>query len=89
MLESALLLAFSGLMALLCLATAAWVAATAQGLTTDDLLLIGVSLTLAAFFGFNVAWSVRTGEFREVMNDLRERRSKSGPAETPPGEPKT
>lgn len=77
MLQTVLLLAFCLFMGLLSLAACVWVVASGQLLTIDGLLLISVSLTLGAFFMFNLGWSVHTGEFREALNYLRKRSTKS------------
>lgn len=71
MLQSVLLLAFCLFMGLLSLAVCIWVALTGQLFTLDGLLLVAISLTIGGFFMGNFAWSVYSGELREVLNDLR------------------
>lgn len=71
MLQSVLLLAFCLFMGLLSLTVCIWVALTGQLFNLDGLLLVAISLTVGGFFMGNFAWSVYSGELREVLNDLR------------------
>ena len=77
MLQSVLLLAFCLFMGLVSLAVCIWVALTGQLFTLDGLLLVAISLTIGGFFMGNVAWSVYTGEAREILNNLRSQSKKT------------
>lgn len=81
MLQSVLLLAFCLFMGLVSLATCVWVALTGQLFTLDGLLLVAISLSIGGLFLGNLAWSVYTGEVREILNSLR---SPSKKADTQP-----
>lgn len=71
MLQSVLLLAFCLFMGLVSLAACIWVALTGQLFTLDGLLLVAISLSIGGLFMGNFAWSVYTGEVREILNNLR------------------
>ena len=71
MLQSVLLLAFCLFIGLVSLAVCIWVVVSGQFLTMDGLLLVAIALTIGGFFMGNFAWSVHTGEVREVLNHLR------------------
>ena len=86
MLDAALMLAFCLLMGLLSLAVCGWAVVSGQILTLDGLLLILISLTVGGIFMASFAWSVRTGELREVINGLRK---KSDPNDSSSGPPST
>ncbi len=77
MLQSVLLLAFCLFMGLASLAACVWVALTGQLFTLDGLLLVAISLTIGGFFMGNFAWSVYTGEVRDILNSLRSRSKKT------------
>src|SRR3989304_6106102 len=79
MLQSILVYTFCLLVGVVALAVCAWVAATGQLFTMDGLLLIAISLTLAAFFVGNGIWAVHSGEVSELLRRLR---SRSGKTET-------
>jgi len=70
-LQSVLLLAFCLFMGLLSLAVCIWVALTGQLFTLDGLLLVAISLSVGGLFMGNLAWSVYTGEAKEILNNLR------------------
>jgi ascorbate-specific PTS system EIIC-type component UlaA len=71
MLQAAILLAVCLLIGLIALAICAWVAISGRLFTMDGLLMVAISLTSAAFFVGNFAWSLHTGEVREILNQLR------------------
>ena len=71
MLQSVLLLAFCLFMGLLSVATCVWVALTGQLFTLDGLLLVAISLSIGGLFMGNLAWSIFTGEAKEILNNLR------------------
>ena len=73
MLEAALLLLFCFLVGLLFLAVSVWVVLSGQLFSLDGLLMASVSLLLGGLFMANFAWSVRTGEVREVLKYIRSR----------------
>ncbi len=78
MLETVLLLLFCVLMGLGALAVVAWTTLTGRLLSLDGLALSLISLTLGAFFMFNIAWPMRTNELQGVLNYLREKLFKRG-----------
>jgi hypothetical protein len=82
MLQAILIHAFCLLMGLGALAVCAWVVATGQLLTLDGLLMVALSLTIAAFFVGNTAWAVHTGEIRELLRQLRAKPEGSSPSST-------
>ena len=71
MLQSVMLLAFCLFMGLVSLAVCIWVVLTGQLFALDGLLLVAISLSIGGLFMGNLAWSVYTGEVREVLNHLR------------------
>ncbi len=71
MVQAAVLLAACLLIGLTSLAICAWVVISGQLFTIDGLLIAALSLTAAAFFLGDFAWSVHTGEVREILNALR------------------
>ena len=77
MLQSVLLLAFCLFMGLVSLAACIWVALTGQLFTLDGLLLVAISLSIGGLFMGNFAWSVYTGEVREILNSLRNHSKKT------------
>ena len=84
MLDAALLLAFCLLMGLLSLGIVIWVAIFRQLFSLDNLLLVLISLTVGGIFMANFAWSVYTGEVREVLDYLLKRSTKSDASGAPP-----
>ncbi len=77
MLQAILVLAISFLIGLICIAVCVWAALTGRLFTLDGLLLVLISLSVGGLFMLNVAWSVRSGEFREVLKYI-----KKGPPKT-------
>jgi hypothetical protein len=73
MLQSALVLCFCLLVGLVSLAVCVWVAISGRLFTMDGLLTVAISLLVGGLFMANVAWSVYTGELREILNKLRKR----------------
>ena len=71
MLQAAVLLAVCLLIGLISLAISAWVTISGQLFTMDGLLLVATSLAGGALFLGNLAWSIHTGEVREILNRLR------------------
>jgi hypothetical protein len=71
MLQAAILLAVCLLIGLIAIAICAWVAISGRLFTMGGLLIVAISLTVAAFFVGNLAWSLHTGEVREILNQLR------------------
>ena len=71
MLEELVLLAFCFLAALTGLAVAAWEAISGRVFSIDGLSVTLISLTLAAVFGGNLAWSFYTGEAHQTLRHLR------------------
>jgi len=71
LLEGLVLLALCFLVAVMGLAVVAWEAISGRILSIDGLWLSLISLTLAAVFGGNLAWSFYTGEAQQVLRDLR------------------
>lgn len=77
MLQSVLLLAFCLFMGLVSLAACFWVALTGQLFTLDGLLLVAISLSIGGLFMGNLAWSIFTGEAKEILNNLRSQSKKT------------
>lgn len=77
MLQSVSILAFCLFMGLVSLAVCVWVALTGQLFTLDGLLMVATSLTVGSLFMGNFAWSVYTGEAREILNSLRSQPKKT------------
>jgi hypothetical protein len=71
MFEDLLLSAFCFLVAVIGLAIAVWEVTSGRILSIDGLWLTLISLTLAAAFGSNLAWSFYTGEAQQMVRDLR------------------
>jgi cation transport ATPase len=78
MLQAAILLAVCLLIGFIALAICAWVAVSGRLFTMDGLLMVAISLTAAAFFVGNFAWSLHTGEVREILSQLRSGKEESG-----------
>lgn len=71
MLETVILLSFCLLVGLASLGVVVWLAVSGALFTLDGLAFALISLTLGAFFMFNVAWSFKTGELRALLGALR------------------
>lgn len=71
MLETVILLSFCLLVGLASLGVVVWLAVSGGLFTLDGLAFALISLTLGAFFMFNVAWSFKTGELRALLGALR------------------
>jgi len=79
-----ILLAFCCLVSLMSFAIFIWVIATRELFTLDNLSLVLIDLTLGAMFMANVAWSVHTGEVRQILDFYRKKaRRNEAPRETP------
>jgi hypothetical protein len=76
MLETIILLAFCGLMGLASLAVFLWLLVSKAIFTMDGLAFALISLTIGGFFMFNVAWSLRTGELRALLNQMGKKKAK-------------
>lgn len=75
MLQSLVIWSFCLLIGLAALAACGWVAVSGQLLTMDGLLLVAISLTLGGAFVGNFLWSMWRGEVREVLSQLRHKRT--------------
>jgi len=53
------------------LAVAVWIVASGSIVYLDGIALAIIVLTIGGFFLFNVLWSYRTGELRQVLQDWR------------------
>ncbi len=84
MLDSLLLLSFCVLMGLLSLAVCVWVAVSGSLLTLDGILMVLISLTLGGIFLGNFAWSIRSGEVRQLLNNLLKKPDSSDTSSKPP-----
>ena len=71
MVESVIELVLCLLVGLACLAVVVWDVASGRIAYLDGITLAILSLTLGGFFMFNVAWSWRTSELRELLDGLR------------------
>ena len=67
MLETLLLLLFSFLLGLACLAVTGWLVASHQFASLDGIFLTCVCLVMALVFFLNCGWSLRSQEFREWL----------------------
>lgn len=81
MLETIILLSFCLLVGLASVAVVIWLAASGGLFSIDGLAFALISLTLGAFFIFNVAWSFKRGELRALLGHLSEHHSKAKPKE--------
>jgi len=72
MLEEVVLLAFCFLVTLFGLAVAAMELISGSVFSMDGLWLTLISLTLAAVFGGNLAWSFYTGEAQQMLRRFRQ-----------------
>ncbi len=70
--EGLIELAISAAIALVFLAVAVWEVATGRIAYMDGIALTLISLTIAAFFGFNIFWSVRKGELQSLLKAARQ-----------------
>ena len=61
------LLVFCAVIAVAGLVVPVWQLATGRFLSIDGLWLAGISLTLAAVFGGNLAWAIHTGEVNVIL----------------------
>lgn len=68
MLETIILLALCCLVGLASFVIALWQLWPLQAITMDKIAFALISLTIGAFFMFNVAWSFRTGELRALLS---------------------
>jgi hypothetical protein len=71
MFETIILLAFCLFVGLISLAVVVWLAVTRALLTLDGLVFALICLTLGGFMMFNVAYSLRTGELRALLGQLK------------------
>ena len=71
MLEEVVLLAFNFLVMVIGLAVVALEAITGRVFSIDGLWLSLISLTLAAVFGGNLAWSFYTGDAQQMLRHFR------------------
>ena len=69
MFEDIFLLVFCFILAMGGLATVVWGLVSGRFFSIDGLWLALISLTLAAVFGGNIAWSVYTGELRRILHE--------------------
>ncbi|MCI0621917.1 MAG: hypothetical protein L0387_09640 [Acidobacteria bacterium] len=67
MLETVLLLVFSFLLGMGCLIVAGWLVISHQFATLDGIFLTLVCLVLALVFFLNCGWTLRSEEFRQLM----------------------
>jgi ascorbate-specific PTS system EIIC-type component UlaA len=88
MLQAAILLGACLFIGLIALAVCAWVAVSGRLFTMDGLLMVAISLAAATFFVGNFAWSLHTGEVREILSQLRGATKESGTASDSAGEGK-
>ena len=71
MLEGLVLLVLCVLAAVLGLPVVAWEAISGRIFSIDGLWLSLISLSLAAVFGGNLAWSLYTGEAQQMLRHFR------------------
>ena len=71
MFEELVLSVFCLLVTVIGLAVAVWEAISGRVFSMDGLWLSLISLTLAAVFGGNLAWSFYTGEAQQMLRDFR------------------
>jgi len=81
MFEDIFLVVFCLILAVGGLATVVWGLATGRFFTIDGLWLALISLTLAAVFGGNIAWSIYTGELQRILGEHRKGPSPSDAAD--------
>lgn len=77
MLDAAILLAFCLLAGVLCLGLCGWVVISGRAFSLDGILLVLLALLIGGIFLANVAWSMYTGEFQQILGELR-RKGQSG-----------
>jgi len=86
MFESILLLAFCLLVGLIAVAVCGYLAVSHLLFTLDGLLLAVISLTIGGIFVLNVAWSVYTGELKQLLAQRHKKPASSEPSGKPAGE---
>ena len=67
MIEDIVLVVFCFVLAVGGLATVVWGLVSGRFFTIDGIWLALISLTLAAVFGGNIAWSIYTGELQRIL----------------------
>ena len=72
--EILLLFSFCILVAVIALAVSVYLAVSGQLFTLDGLVLLLIALTIGGVFVLNIVWSVRRGEMRQLLNQVRENR---------------
>jgi hypothetical protein len=60
---------------ILCVAVVVWDIVSGRIVYLDGIALAIIVLTLGVFFLFNVVWSYRTGELKQILGELRKRDS--------------
>jgi hypothetical protein len=75
MLENFIELGLCLLIGLAAVAVIVWEVATGRIANLDGITLALISLTLGAFFMFDLYWSYHTGELEELLKSLREGKS--------------
>lgn len=88
MLETAILLSLCGLVGLVSVGVVIWLTISGALFTLDGLVFALISLTVGAFFMFNIAWSLYTGELRALRDGLCKGASADKSVKEPPGTPK-
>ncbi len=88
MLETVILLALCGLVGLASVAVVIWLAVSGALFSLDGLVFALISLTVGAFFMFNIAWSLYTGELRALRDGLRKGNPADKSVKEPPVTPK-
>jgi len=83
--ETVIELAICALVGLLSLAVVAWDVATGRILYLDGIALAIIVLTLGGFFAFNIFWSYRTGELKQMWQEFRKPRTGDSSESAPPG----
>jgi hypothetical protein len=81
--EDLFLLVFCAVIAIAGLVVPVWQLATGRFLSIDGLWLAGISLTLSAVFGGNLAWAVHTGEVDVILGRTHKAPSPSAAPEPP------
>jgi len=89
MLDSIILLAFCLLAGVIALAICVYLYISGQLLTLDGLLLALLSLTMGGIFALNVAWSIYTGELKQIMGSNRKNPDSAKPSDQPTDKPST
>ena len=81
MVDSIVLLAFCLLAGALAVVICAYLFITGQLFTMDGLLLALLSLTMGGIFALNVAWSIYTGELKQIMGSSRKPSDSAKPSD--------